>query len=262
MKAQEAIVLEETRLSGIEEITEYPSFHERHRIFPALFENRNHKRVFDTSAGVGAAAQRVHTRYPAELLCNEISPTALKILSNLGIKTVSFDLDTVDTPFPLSDGQFDAVMSLATIEHIINVDHFVKEIHRILSPNGYFYLSTPNYAGLLYFRRFVVSGRSFHNPLSDDPYEFYAHVRYFTYKTLVEYVSSFGFVPEAVYLGVPKESTRYQTMLAHSKPKAMAFKYGLTAIYKFFSPRWAAEPVICFRKGNDTSSRKIRKVVL
>ncbi len=33
-----AIELEERRLAGIENIEQYPSVHERHRVFPAIFE--------------------------------------------------------------------------------------------------------------------------------------------------------------------------------------------------------------------------------
>jgi len=134
---EDAIQIEETRLDGINDIQDYPYFHERHRVFPAVFENRQHKRILDVAAGVGCAAQRIQEKYPADLLCNDISPTCLRILRKLGLPTVSFDIDDSELHFPFLDGQFDAIIALATIEHPIHVDHFMKEIHRILSDKGW-----------------------------------------------------------------------------------------------------------------------------
>jgi len=263
---RDSIALEEERLRGIEVVEDYPSLHERHRIFPALFEDRQHKRILDVAAGAGCAAQRIQDNYPAEMVCNDASPTAIRILANMGLNTVSFDLDDEKKPFPYADGSFDAVVALATIEHMINVDHFVEEIHRILADNGYFYVSAPNYNGLNYVIPFLLKGRTFHDPM--DPtgtsrYEFYGHVRYFTYRTLLEYVSSFGFVPEAVYLAAPEGSTRYLDLYKRSKTRALAYRCSMKTFFALFSPRWAPEPVLCFKKGaGNGGDRKPRKVVL
>ncbi len=261
---KDSVTLEEERLRGIEAVEDYPSFHERHRIFPALFENRQHERILDVAAGVGCVAQRIQENYPSELLCNDASPTALRVLEKMGLNVISFDLDDDTQPFPLANGSFDAVVALATIEHMINVDHFVQEIHRILAVDGYFYVSAPNYSGLTYLLPFLASGRTFHNPLSRaDRYEFYAHVRYFTYRTLLEYVRSFGFELDTVYLSVPEGSTHYREMYQKSRMKALAFRHVMKTLYTLFSPRWAAEPVLCFKKSSNTAAgRKTRKVVL
>lgn len=259
-----AIQLEEARLQGIKRIQDYPDFHERHRIIPAIFEDRRHKKILDVAAGVGCAAKRIQDHYPTDLLCNDITPTCLSILQQMGIPTVSFDLDDLG-PFPFPDGHFDAVISLATIEHLLHVDHFLEEIHRILSDDGYLYLSTPNYAGLAYLPRFLLAGKTFHDPLSKSSrtrYEFYAHVRYFTYRTLLEFTSSFGFVPDTVYLALPGGSTRYQALYARSRLKAVTFRYAMMFLYSALSPRWASEPILCFRKAGSKFDHKLRKVIL
>jgi 2-polyprenyl-3-methyl-5-hydroxy-6-metoxy-1,4-benzoquinol methylase len=265
MKKQ-AIEIEEKRLEGIQSIEEFPDFHERHRIFPAVFENRQHKKILDIAAGVGCAAQRIHEKYPAELLCNDITPTCLRILKKLGLATVSFDLDDAEQAFPFADGSLDTIVCLATIEHMVNIDHFVQEIRRILSDDGYLYMSTPNYASLEFLPQYIFKGRSFHDPLSKSSrqrYEFYAHVRYLTYRTMIEYVSSFGFVLDTVYLALPGGSKRY---LASSRIKRIAYRSLMFLMYQLLSPRWAAEPVVCFRKvsadAKNKSRAKIRKVVL
>ena len=45
-----AVGLEEERLKHISGMNDFDMFHERHRIFPALFDDRNHKRVVDVAA--------------------------------------------------------------------------------------------------------------------------------------------------------------------------------------------------------------------
>ena len=258
----DAVKLEEGRLAGVEYIDDYSAWHERHRIFPELFEDRGHRKVLDISAGVGIVGKRVKDRYNAEVLCNEISPTCLKTMERAGLKTVSFDIDDAGGPFPLPDGSFDAVISLATIEHLVNIDHFVKEIRRILSDDGFFYISAPNYSGLMYLVPFLLTGKTFHDPMSEESkYEFYAHIRYFTYRTLVEFVSSFGFALDAVYLAVPSESTRYKKLEKRSKLTAKIFGVAMKLVYRI-SPRWASEPVLCFRNNGGNHPAKARKVIL
>lgn len=260
----DAIYLEELRLQETQRIEDYPDFHERHRVIPAIFENRQHRSIFDVAAGVGCAARRIQENYPADLLCNDITPKCLNILKQMGIPTVSFDLD-VEQPYPFPDGRFDAVISFATIEHLMHVERFVREARRILSADGYFYISSPNYAGLAYLPRLVINGRTFHNPLSPSSrqrYEFYAHIRYFTYRTLLEFVSSFGFTLDTVYLPLPEGSARYRALAEKSKLAAFSFRFAMNALYRLFSPRWASEPILCFRKSDGAPPNKVRKVIL
>lgn len=259
---KDAIFLEETRLQGTEKLQDYPSVHERHRVFPAIFEDRHHKKILDVAAGVGCAALRIHEKYPADLLCNDITPKCLTILDQLGLSTISFDLDNNEEPYPFPKDHFDAIISLETIEHILYVDYFLEEIYRILNWDGYLYISSPNYAGLQYMPQYLLKGRTFEDPLSSTRYEFYAHVRYFTYKTLLEFVSSFGFVIDTVYLPLPAGSTRYRALYSSSRIKALAFRYSMMLMYHLLSPRWAPDPILCFRKTKNNVNRRFRRVIL
>lgn len=261
---KDSIPLEEIRLDGVTDINEFNAVHERHRVFPAIFENRNHKKIIDLSAGIGIAAKRIQDNYPAEIICNDISPTSLKVMESMNLKTACFDLDDDVEKFPFPDASFDAVISLATIEHLIFTGHFLEEIHRILTPDGCLYLSTPNYASASFVPA-MLAGRSFHDPLSKDGkerYEFFAHVRFFTLKTLLEYVSSFDFTAEAVYLPLPAESTRYKNLYKKSRMRALTYRTFMWTLYTFFSPRWASEPIVCFKKGKSGNGIHPKKVVL
>ncbi len=65
----------------------------------------------------------------------------LKAAKKRGIYIKQSDLEK-KWPFP-SDS-FDVVVSNQVIEHISDIDHFIKEIFRILKPGGYCVISTEN----------------------------------------------------------------------------------------------------------------------
>jgi SAM-dependent methyltransferase len=258
-----AINVEHTRLDESNDSMIFPPFKERHRIFPAIFENRDHKNILDTAAGIGYSARRIVEGYSTRLVCNEIAPMCFPMLQKLKVPILSFDLDDKYAAFPFANCSFDAIISLVTIEHLLNVDHFIKEINRILCDNGYLYIATPNYACPEYLINPVLKGRSYHDPLAQDSmYEFYGHLRYFTYITLLEFVASFGFSPDTVYIGKPGGSERYQNMYQKSKLKARIFRSAMTLRHQILGPRFASEPIICFQKTKAKTNRKIRKVIL
>lgn len=54
-------------------------------------------------------------------------------------------IDPVPTkPLPFADGSFDVVLSFQVIEHISEVDAYLGEIRRVLSPGGVFVCATPD----------------------------------------------------------------------------------------------------------------------
>jgi len=183
-------------------------------------------------------------------------------MEKIGLRTVSFDIDDNDSAFPFPDGYFDAVIALATIEHVLNIDHFVREIYRIVKDGGYLFISAPNYSGLPYLLPFLLTGKTFHDPMSEDSrYEFYGHIRYFTYRTLLDFVSSFGFIPDTVYLPLPENGSRYRQLRGSAPFKAAVIRSLMKMVYRL-SPRWAAEPVICFQKEPNGGDVRLKKVIL
>lgn len=58
------------------------------------------------------------------------------------------DLDAASS-LPLPDGQFDVVVCLETIEHVHDTDRLVKELRRVLRPDGYAVLSVPRIDGFV-----------------------------------------------------------------------------------------------------------------
>jgi len=260
-----AVQLEEKRLQGTLSVQDYPDFHERHGSFLQSLKTDNTKRYLIWQQEWGALP-REFRRIIRQIYCATISPPrVLTILQQLGLRTVSFDLDDDERPYPFPDGHFDAIVSLATIEHLRHVDYYLRETHRILNSDGCLYLSAPNYAGLAYLPRFVLSGKTFHDPLSKSArprYEFYAHVRYFTYRTLLEYVSSFGFIPDTVYLALPGGSFQLSGVVRSLQAQGAGISICDDAHVPSAFPRWASEPILCFRKTGSKVDRKFRKVIL
>ncbi|GMU95858.1 MAG: class I SAM-dependent methyltransferase [Ignavibacterium album] len=257
--------LENERLRGLE-LENYPWYHERHRIFPEIFEHGKYKRVIDISAGIGIVAKRIKELYAdCTIIANDISEESLRSLRKLGLETTSFDLDNSKLHFPFEDESFDAVISLATLEHIIDIDHHMQEIRRILKNGGDLFLSVPNYSGIHFVIPFVLKGKTFHDFTKGDlqRYEFYAHVRYFTYLSLIDFVKQFGFEPVNTYLPLPKDSSKFRKLKKNSPLKAFVVRNLIKVFYRIMHPRWAFHPVLQFKKVDKVNSHtKPRKIIL
>lgn len=75
----------------------------------------------------------------------EIAPEAVAAIEKRGIKAYQLDIDEESLPF--DDAYFDVVYCGEIIEHLFNPDHLLREVHRILKPEGTCIISTPNLAG-------------------------------------------------------------------------------------------------------------------
>jgi 2-polyprenyl-3-methyl-5-hydroxy-6-metoxy-1,4-benzoquinol methylase len=260
---KDAITIEETRVADGQDDRNFPPFKERHRVFPAIFENRNHKKILDLAAGVGYVTKRVVEQYPAQIISHDLSPSCLRHLAKLGAPTLDFDIDSSETGFPFASGSFDAVISLVTIEHVLFVNEFLSELNRILCAGGYLYISTPNYAAWEYLAEPVIHARSYHDPLGPSSrYEFYAHVRYFTFKALGVLLEAHGFSLECTYIALPGGSEKYQKLYKESKLKALAFR-NLMRLKAQLSPlHRASEPILCLQKMDEVRPPKFKKVLI
>lgn len=52
----------------------------------------------------------------------------------------------LESKWPIENNSFDVIISNQVIEHLADTDHFIKEVKRILKPNGYVVVSTENLA--------------------------------------------------------------------------------------------------------------------
>jgi len=114
----------------------------------------------------------------------EISPSAeyAREKRRLDVRSVTVE----DCGFP--DASFDVVLASHLIEHLNRPREFIREIGRILSPGGYFLLTTPNIDGF----QSRLFGSRWRAAIFD-------HLYLFSVRTLKAMLKAEGFVTNGVY---------------------------------------------------------------
>lgn len=116
---------------------------------------------------------------------------AVKQARKKGIRVKQFFFDDV-TKVPFADKFFDLVVAGEIIEHIYDTDFFLEELKRMLIPDGYLLISTPNIASLGR-RILLLLGINPIIEISPNEIDSPGHIRYFTFKTLERLLKKHGF---------------------------------------------------------------------
>ncbi|MDN3355663.1 class I SAM-dependent methyltransferase [Actinomadura sp. DC4] len=157
--------------------------------------------IVDVGCGDGAATGLVH-RLGHTVIGIDWSVMALRHAQEQGLLLIR---GAIDAPgLPLADGSVDVVILSEVIEHIVDTDSAIDEIHRILRPGGRLLLSTPNLAawynrGLLalgiqpFFSEVSLRG-VYGRPGS----QVAGHLHMFTKRALTGFLTARGFVCERV----------------------------------------------------------------
>jgi len=100
-------------------------------------------KVLDIASGAGEGGG-VIAGVAKEVVCADIDKKVLdegrlRFANKPAIKFSQQDVLNMD----FVSGSFDAVLSMETLEHIDNVDRYLREIKRVLKPGGIFICSTP-----------------------------------------------------------------------------------------------------------------------
>jgi 2-polyprenyl-3-methyl-5-hydroxy-6-metoxy-1,4-benzoquinol methylase len=112
--------------------------------------------------------------------------SALLEAKKKGIKCIKFDCEKT---FPLKENFFDGVFAGEIIEHVFDTDFFISELHRILKPNGFLLISTPNTACLAN-RILLLFGKK---PFNLDYSKGGGHIRAYTFSILESQLKRHGF---------------------------------------------------------------------
>jgi ubiquinone/menaquinone biosynthesis C-methylase UbiE len=87
---------------------------------------------------------------------------------NLNIENCSFKVANVNH-LPFEDNYFDVVFALSTLEHISDIDIAIREIKRVLKPNGSIIVSSPTESWFYRLCRFLIFGVSEKNVYRNKP---------------------------------------------------------------------------------------------
>ncbi len=110
------------------------------------------KMVLDIPAGEGSFTQRLISDYEV---------TSADVQDFLKVEGGTYARADMIERLPWDDGTFDAVVNIDGIEHIERQFDFILECHRVLRPDGYLIISTPNISALRSRWRYLITG--FHN---------------------------------------------------------------------------------------------------
>ena len=157
----------------------------------------------DLGCGDGRITERAARIVGAkEVYGVDIDNSALESAKLRRIKTLLLDLSK--DQIPLNDNSIDLITAFEIIEHLVNPDHMLREAFRVLKPNGYFLISTPNLASwpnrialLLGYQPYNVEVST--EILAGVPWRAYSftkpsgHIRAYTLRALKEVLLHHGF---------------------------------------------------------------------
>jgi len=169
-----------------------------HRVLLRAAGDLTGARMLDLGCSRGMLLERFRRYDGVELRGLELDPVDRVEAEARGIRVDQFQINVyeggqITARLPYDDASFDVVLAAEIIEHIVDTEGFVREIARVLRPEGAAFFSTPNILWWKY-RLDLVLGRY------PDPLEHrllygtdFGHVRIFTPALLRRLVEEQGF---------------------------------------------------------------------
>jgi ubiquinone/menaquinone biosynthesis C-methylase UbiE len=142
--------------------------------------------ILDIGSGEGIFLKYLLTKRKIKKLTGlEISRRAIKIAKRQN-KEVEFIQGSADNKYIFKTNSFDTIFMTDVIEHLVDIDFALKEIKRVLKPNGNLIIITPDFnilkkiiIALLFWERFFYPT----NP----------HIRFFTKKSMDGVMKKYSF---------------------------------------------------------------------
>jgi 2-polyprenyl-3-methyl-5-hydroxy-6-metoxy-1,4-benzoquinol methylase len=100
-------------------------------------------KLLDIGCGGGMLTEALQEYYPnVKIYGCDISSTAIKYAKERGSGKIEYR-KIRNNKLPYKDNYFDACTVFDVMEHVPDVNYFLKEIRRVLKPNGLFFSHTP-----------------------------------------------------------------------------------------------------------------------
>jgi SAM-dependent methyltransferase len=120
-----------------------------HRLLREQYGDLSGKRIVDLGLSRGLLLERFRRYSGAELAGIEIDPAEIERARVRGLEPLQhfvnvFDGNVMSARLPYEDGSAEVILAGEIIEHVVDTESFLREIHRTLAPGGALVLSTPN----------------------------------------------------------------------------------------------------------------------
>jgi SAM-dependent methyltransferase len=120
-----------------------------HRLLQERYGDLSGKRIVDLGLSRGLLLERFRRYAGAQLRGIEIDPAEIERAQARGLEPLQhfvnvFDGNVMTARLPYDDESADVVLAGEILEHVVDTEGFLREIHRTLAPGGALVLSTPN----------------------------------------------------------------------------------------------------------------------
>lgn len=163
--------------------------------------------VLEIGGGIGEFSRCMKARGIKVTFVDMNKHNVLKAKS-LGVK--AHQLDVNFGLYPFRNEQFDGVVMLDVIEHVVKAEFLLEETCRVMKPGGFFILSTPNFAFFNNRLRILFGKLS-----CDEGY----HYRFFTVKTLIQRLRNAGFIIEKTAHTMPAMAVNFFRNRIFGRPR-------------------------------------------
>ena len=164
----------------------------------------------------------------SRVVCADVTQKMQEICKNhLSQYPINFKVQYFDSyPLPFNDDEFETILNFETIEHLPNPKIFVQELYRILKPEGYLVLTTPNI--LWEPVHWIAAIINKHH--SEGPHRFIRH------KKIKKWLQKTGFkiTKEKTFILIPggsKKIIKLGEIMESKLPKFITTLFGLRRIY-------------------------------
>jgi len=164
----------------------------------------------------------------SKVICADVTQKMQEICnSNLKKYPIEFTTKFFNNyPLPFKDDEFETILNFETLEHLPGPEIFIKELYRILKPDGYLVLTTPN----VLWEPIHWFSAIFNIHHSEGPHRFIRH------KKVQKWLKGAGFkiIKQKTFIlipGGPKSLKKFGEKLEKILPNFIVNLFGLRRTY-------------------------------
>ena len=157
-------------------------------------ETKPQMRILDIGCGAGSVSGEL-AKHGHEVYGLDIMAEAVARAKNRGIKAEIYDVNNL--PLPFKDSFFDCILALDILEHLFHPLSLLRDMSRMLSPQGYAIVFLPLHFDIRQRLRILAGkGILFYEHLWYNPnlvsWEYF-HIRFYTIRETEEFIRAGGF---------------------------------------------------------------------